>query len=369
MTLPHPTRLAGSAARAAALLISLLLLTVAAPAAAQRGYPPEMGGTVAEVYRTVGDVELKMYLCNPEDHTEDDERPAMVFFFGGGWNSGTPQQFLPYCQYLAGRGMVGAVADYRVASRHGVTADECVKDAKSAVRWLRTHADRLGIDPNRIGAGGGSAGGHLAAATATLPGHDPEPDGASPVPDALVLFNPATVLAPVKGDPPLTEEQAKRRARLAERLGAPSESMSPFHHLRAGLPPTLLMHGLDDDVVPHATAARFCEGLNDHEVRCLLVSYRDQGHGFFNLGRGEGEDLNKMHEDTLYRMDGFLYTLEWLDPKPNPDGTPRKRETALEQLQRLFGNGGEEDGDDGEAPAEEDSAESEAEQPEDGARK
>lgn len=324
---------------ATALAAMALLLTVGPDSLeAQRPYPPEMEGTTSEVYRTVGDVELRMYLCNPEGHTADDRRPAIVFFFGGGWRAGSPQQFLPHCRYLAERGMVAAVADYRVASRHGVTADECVKDAKSAVRWLRANADRLGIDSDRIAAGGGSAGGHLAAATATLPAHDPDPDGVSPVPNALVLFNPATVLAPVDGDPMPTEEERERFEALTERFGAPPESMSPYHHLREGLPPTILFHGQADETVPHSTADRFCRGLREHRARCDFVSYHDQGHGFFNFGRGEGEEKNKWYEDTVSRMDGFLYSLEWLDPKPNPDGTPGERLTWRESLSRALGN-------------------------------
>ncbi len=324
---------------AAALPIAVLLLAAfAGPAPAQRPYPPIMEGTISEVYRSVGDVELRIYLCNPKGHSAEDNRPAIVFFFGGGWRTGSPQQFLPHCRYLADRGMVAAAADYRVASRHGVTADECVKDAKSAVRWLRTNADRLGIDPDRIAAGGGSAGGHLAAATATLPDHDPDPDGVSPVPNALVLFNPATVLAPVEGGSEPTDEASERLEALAERLGAPAESMSPYHHLRAGLPPTIIFHGTADQTVAHDTAHDFCVGLRKKRARCDFVSYRDQGHGFFNYGRGEGDGKNKMYEDTVSKMDGFLYSLEWLDPKPNPDGTPGKRETLEESLARALAN-------------------------------
>ncbi len=324
--------------RAAALPTTVLLLLAAAGSAtAQRSYPPDMEGTIPEVYRTVGDIELNIYLCNPEGHSADDERPAIVFFFGGGWRGGSPQQFLPHCRYLADRGMVAAVADYRVASRHGVTANECVADAKSAVRWLRANADRLGIDPDRIAAGGGSAGGHLAAATATLPGHDPDPDGPSPVPNALVLFNPATILAPVDGDPKPTDEALERFEALVERLGAPAESMSPYHNLRPGLPPTILFHGDADATVPFSTADQFCRGMRAHKARCDLLIYHGKGHGFFNFGLGEGDEKNKMYEDTVYRMDGFLYALEWLDPKPNPDGTPGKRLTFEESLANALG--------------------------------
>ena len=65
--------------------------------------------------------------------------------------------------------MVAIAADYRVHKRHGAMIADCVSDAQSAIRWVRVHADRLGVDPERIAAGGGSAGGHLAASTAVIP--------------------------------------------------------------------------------------------------------------------------------------------------------------------------------------------------------
>ncbi len=132
-------------------------------AAAEKAPVLEMPGAKVEVYKTVADVQLKMYMYFPADHNATDKRPAIVFFFGGGWVNGTPKQFRPHCEYLASRGMVAMAADYRVRSRHGTAAIDCVKDGKSAVRWIRENADRLGVDPQRVAAGGGSAGGHVAA--------------------------------------------------------------------------------------------------------------------------------------------------------------------------------------------------------------
>ena len=71
---------------------------------------------------------------------------------------------------FADAGMIAITADYRVKSRHGVQVVECVKDAKAAIAWVRENAARLGVDPNKIAASGGSAGGHLAAATGTVSG-------------------------------------------------------------------------------------------------------------------------------------------------------------------------------------------------------
>ena len=122
-------------------------------------------GSVSEVYKTIGDVKLKMHIFYPEDHKPTDKRPAIVFFYGGGWKGGSVGQFGNQSRYLASRGMVAMCAEYRTQNRHKTTPFECVIDGKSAVRWARKNAARLGIDPGKIAAGGGSAGGHVAAAT------------------------------------------------------------------------------------------------------------------------------------------------------------------------------------------------------------
>ncbi len=129
-----------------------------------------MPGAEVETYKTAGDTKLNLYIFQPLGWKATDKRPAIVCFFGGGWTNGTLRQFLPQCKYLAQRGMVAIAADYRVASRNQVKAVECVKDAKSAIRFVRKNAARLGVDPDRIVAAGGSAGGHLAAACGTIAG-------------------------------------------------------------------------------------------------------------------------------------------------------------------------------------------------------
>ena len=120
--------------------------------------------TVQELtYRTVGDRKLQLHIHYPPGWKATDTRPAMIFFFGGGWTGGKVTQFESQAEYFASRGMVTARADYRVKSRDRVTPDACVADARSAVRYMRKNAKKLGIDPNKLIASGGSAGGHLAA--------------------------------------------------------------------------------------------------------------------------------------------------------------------------------------------------------------
>jgi len=270
-------------------------------------YPPEMPGARTEVYHSADSTDLKAWIFEPADHSPDDARPSIVFFFGGGWNGGTPGQFRPQAEYLAERGMVAIAVDYRVKSRQGTPARVAVSDAKAAIRWARTHADRLGIDPDRIAAGGGSAGGHLAAATATLPGHDDSKSTAavSCVPNALVLFNPALITAPYSGQ---SEFEEQKYEKLERRLGAKPESMSPYHHVRPGLPPTIIFHGENDKTVPFHQAELFCDAMTAAANRCELVGYPGEGHGFFNAHRTD----NSAYQDITAHMDDFLVSLGWL---------------------------------------------------------
>ena len=303
-----------SSACALILVVASNALAAPEPAAPRRAgggaYPPKLPEARAEIYKTVGDTKLQLYIFTPKDHAATNRRPAVVFFFGGGWAQGSPQQFEKHCQYLASRGLVAITADYRVSSRHGVKVAQCVSDARSAIRWVRANAARLGIDPKRIVAAGGSAGGHLAACTAVLKGFDEagEDKAVSAVPDALVLFNPALVLAPIEGRSLAGLEEKF----TVERMGAEPAQLSPAHHVKAGAPPTIIFHGRADTTVPFATAEAFAGKMNAAGNRCELVGFADQRHGFFNYGR-EG---NRFFLETLKRMDEFLVSLGYLTGPP-----------------------------------------------------
>lgn len=246
-----------------------------------------------QVYKKAEQGDLKIFLSFPDGWKATDKRPAIVFFFGGGWTHGTVEQFAPQAAYLAGRGMVAARADYRVKSRHQVTPDKCVEDAKSAVRWLRHHAATLGIDAERIVAAGGSAGGHIAACTATV--QDTESAGedisVSAKPNAMILFNPVLHLEPIArrmGD----EEMAKK--------------ITPNLHLEKGLPPSLILFGSVDPLKQGAD-----EYLNKaKELGAIAELYTAEGqpHGFFNK--------SPWRERTLIRVDEFLASIGFLQGKP-----------------------------------------------------
>ena len=276
-------------------LLALLFSLAPSALVAAQAYPPSFTDARAEVYKTIGDTQLSLSIFEPPAAVAKTNRPAIIFFFGGGWTNGSPAQFEQHCRALAARGMVAITADYRVASRHQVKVDSCLRDAKSALRHVRLNAKRLGIDPTRIAAGGGSAGGHLAAATATVPGFEEasEIKKASSRPNALVLFNPALVFP---------------ASITAERMGVPADDLSPFHHLKREAPPTIIFHGEADTTVPIGPIKSYRDKAVSLGAKCELVSYPGQTHGFFNHGRGN----NEYYDKTTTRMLAFLTGLGYL---------------------------------------------------------
>lgn len=121
------------------------------------------------LYKQIDSTRLYLEYYTPTEQAVDARYPAMVFFFGGGWNGRNFHQFREHARYFADRGIVCFLADYRVNTLHGSTPFAALKDAKSAIRFVRKHADTFSIDPARVIASGGSPGGHLAAAAALVP--------------------------------------------------------------------------------------------------------------------------------------------------------------------------------------------------------
>jgi len=211
--------------------------------------------------------------------------PAVVFFHGGGWRMGSREQFLPQCRELAAGGTVGITASYRLVSAdNGLSPLDCADDAVEAVRWVRAHATELGIDASRIAAGGGSAGGQLAAAVAAM---DVELS-------ALVLFNPA--LGP-DGSP---------------RLHFMGDA-GPAWDVTRGFPAALIQHGTDDALVPIEHARRFAERMKSVGSHCRLVEYDGMPHAFFNHPAPEGR-----YEATVQEMLQFLTSLDLYEVVKHP---------------------------------------------------
>jgi acetyl esterase/lipase len=280
----------------------ILLLAVALlpkSAAAEEGYPPNIPDADAMAFKTIGEVTLNLYVFKPDGWQTNDKRPAAVFFFGGGWNHGSPEHFVPQCKTLRNRGMVTIAADYRVASRNRTRGKDCVEDARDAMRWVRSHARELGINPDRIAACGGSAGGHIAACLGTIKPRDEEK--VSSMANAMLLFNPACVLAPIDD----FNAWPKGFASMGRRIGVDDVTqLSPVHHVSKSSAPCVILHGKADSSIPYATAEKFADKMKAAGVHCDLFGYDDAGHGFYNYGRGQ--------KQTFAEMDAFLVRLGWL---------------------------------------------------------
>ena len=132
-------------------------------------------------------------MFEPPECKPGDRRSCFLTIHGGGWTGYDPRRQYAFAAHFAKLGMVGISLEYRLAKQgSGVTVFDCVKDGRSAVRYIRAHAAELGIDPNKLICNGGSAGGHLAAGTALFAGCDETGDdlSVSCVPNALVLYYP-----------------------------------------------------------------------------------------------------------------------------------------------------------------------------------
>lgn len=263
-------------------------------------------------YTKTKQADLEMVVHFPPGWKETDKRSGIVFFFGGGWDNGTIKAFEPQAQYFASRGMVTARADYRVKSRHGVTPKECVDDARAAMRWFRQNAGKLGVDPDKIVASGGSAGGHIAACTTLMPASELQDEKISCKANALLLFNPVLRFGP----------QMLKRVGNDEAVG---KAISPVLYLAKDSPPTLLFFGTDDFL--YKQGKEFMQRSKELEHRAEMFTADKQRHGFFNK--------SPWREKTLRRADEFLVALGYLEGKPTikvpkgnevqPKPTPRHR--------------------------------------------
>ena len=264
--------------------VSMLCLTASAPAEEK---------TKTFTYAQTPQAALEIIVHYPPEWQASDKRPGIVFFFGGGWENGTVKAFERQADYLASRGMVAARADYRVKSRHGVTPKDCVDDARSAVRWFRQNAAKLGLDPDRIVASGGSAGGHIAACTTLRPSTAAEDSAGSAAANALVLFNPVLRFGP----------QLMARVDNDE---AVAKAISPILYLAKDSPPTLLLFGTDDFLLKQGE--EFIERAKELGQRSEMFTAEKQPHGFFHK--------SPWFERTLYRTDEFLTSLGYLQGPP-----------------------------------------------------
>lgn len=223
------------------------------------------------VYREIDGIPLRLDVFEPSAGETKKPRPTILFFHGGAWTTGSPQQFHPYATHFAELGWMAFSAQYRINADHGTNAFDALDDARAAYQYLLDNAEKLNVDTSRIVLSGGSAGGHLSAAIAMIP---PPGGNLQPQPAALALLNPAlnTVFDP--------EEM------IAKVFDGRGEEISPAHHVGPNQPPTLIIHGTEDGLVPYSDMQKFCKDMTQAGNRCEIRAYEGEGHGFWNWGFG-----------------------------------------------------------------------------------
>lgn len=281
----------------------LVVVATSSLAAAGQEMAPAVEPTV-HVYAAVDGVELKAYVFMPNETTPRRPRAAIVLFHGGGWVMGEAAWAFPRARRFAEDGAVAVAVQYRLSDQKAVTPLEAMDDARAAIRWVRDQVDSLNIDPRRVAAYGWSAGAHLATMAAI---HQPAGGEISSSPDALVLVSPAVSLEFDRWPQTLLGQRANVR------------DISPDQHVRAGLPPTLILQGDIDTVTPLSGAKRFCDRLREAGNVCELNVYEGFGHLFTPRGipdHGMPQPDSGTSADAAARADRFLRSLGFLHDQP-----------------------------------------------------
>ncbi|MBA4136229.1 MAG: alpha/beta hydrolase [Opitutus sp.] len=275
--------------------VALMSLAIAATHAAE-STPDSFPGAETFEFRQVKDAALRLHVFKPEGMQPGERRAAFVFFFGGGWNRGTPERSAGWARMAAQWGLVGIAPDYRTRDRFDTTPLDAVADARAAFHWIQAHAVELGLDPARIVVGGSSAGGHLAlwtAIPATPPGSDPQHTATHP-PAALVLLSAVSDTSSLAG-----------YGRI--RFGDHAAALSPLHQLPRRMPPTLAFHGDADPTVPYSQAVALQDKLVASGNSGELVTVPGGSHGF-------STDLPEWKDKVRVKVQEFLRAQALLPP-------------------------------------------------------
>lgn len=254
-------------------------------------------------YARAGDLPLRLDLYVPQSAPKP--RPLVVWIHGGGWRTGSKEQ----CRAtpLVQHGYVVASINYRLTHEGRWPAQ--IEDCKAAIRWLRSQADVYGIDPQRIGVWGSSAGGHLAAMLGTsgdvkeLEGALGNLDRSSRVQAVCDWCGPSDLTAMAAQAPKRGQSDPNAPdAPEAFLLGGPvrdlldkARAASPITYVTPDDPPFLIMHGDNDRVVPYQQSVLLDEALRKAGVESKLHTVAGGGHAF------GGQALHEMVLDFFDR--------------------------------------------------------------------
>jgi acetyl esterase/lipase len=241
--------------------------------------------TATTTYNTVDGQDLQMDVWQPDDQASA-SNSAVVYVYGGGFESGSRDQWAPYFQHLTSQGITVFSMDYRLSTPTDPSWDKAAGDVKCAVGWVHQNADRFGIDTERVAISGGSAGGNLAllaaysANSAAVPAScDVEDTSVRAVVD---FYGPTDLKNLYVGTP-----STPVRASLVQYLGGTPETQperyrdfSPITHVDENSPPTLIIQGLRDTGVQAEESTNLAESLDSVAVENEILLLPDTEHAF-----------------------------------------------------------------------------------------
>ena len=233
----------------------------------------------------------------------------MLYTHGGGWGGGDKFKilrpaFLQTLRNLLDQGVACASIEYRLTRPEISNAIDAVADCKDAANYLVSHAEELGLDPERIGVWGGSAGGHLALMTGLAPPElftSEEPLSSPPLQfRCIVSYFPATTFM----KPELMKgSNFERPSRMVPLIGGLAKDhpergalLSPTEHLRSDSPPSLLIHGDQDTVLPLALSRHFIDVARSRDATARLLVMENGEHGL--SGEALSPSLQEVHKEA-----------------------------------------------------------------------
>ena len=278
-----------------------IVFAAAACAAALAASEPTVTTSYDVPYTTAGGAELRIDIVQPS--IGDGPHPAVLVIHGGAWHEGGREENHRYLMELARRGYVAASPQYRFCPRDTFPAQ--LEDVKAAVRFLRSNAKALKVNPERIGAMGFSAGGHLALLLG-MTGPEDGFDGstAKGVPSARVkavveFFGPADLTA--------KDFSETARSYVECLIGAPAAvkpelaaRASPVSYVGSNDAPVLVFHGSKDSLLPPAQAVELMEKLSAAGVPGRVEFLLGAGHGW------QGAEWDRTWKETVEFFDATL---------------------------------------------------------------
>lgn len=306
-----------AAALTAAVLVAVIVPTAQLATAASgndvelsvvRLFQGPQGGidspTLTTTYASVDGEDLKMDVWRP-DNQQQASNAAMIYVYGGGFSSGTREQWAPYFQHLTSRGITVFSMDYRLSTPSEPSWDKAAGDVKCAVGWVHANADAYGIDSSRVAISGGSAGGNLAMMAAYSAGSDSVPSscdtGDSSVRAVVDFYGPPDLAELYSGTPSAAVADS-----LVQYLGAtPAEDaeryrlLSPETYVDSASPPTLVIQGTRDTGVQASLSTDLAAQLDEAGVVNELLLLPATEHGFDAVYGGFANQIAQARVDRF----------------------------------------------------------------------